>query len=64
MLATYRCQLNTVRLDLKFYVDEGEKGTVQAYITPLTQPKCCQLRKFSIKPLSLHRRIHKVEGDR
>ena len=53
-----------MRLELKFYVDEGQKGTLQAYVTPLTQPKCCQVRKYPIKPLALHCRVHTTETER
>lgn len=37
---------------------EGQYGTLQAYITPRIQPKTCQVRQYSIKPLSLHQRTH------
>ena len=37
---------------------EGQYGTLQAYITPRIQPKSCQVRQYSIKPLSLHQRTH------
>ncbi|KAK6626098.1 hypothetical protein RUM43_006402 [Polyplax serrata] len=58
LLATYRCQVNTTRLDLKIRTIEGQYGTLQTYVTPNIQPKCCQLRSYKIKPLSLHTRIH------
>lgn len=37
---------------------EGQYGVLQAYITPRIQPKSCQVRQYSIKPLSLHQRVH------
>ena len=37
---------------------------LQAYITPRIQPKVCQLRQYSIKPLSLHRRSHVFDESR
>nr|CAD7403392.1 unnamed protein product [Timema cristinae] len=43
LLATYRCQMNTTRLELKIRTIEGQHGTLRAYITPLVQPKCCQV---------------------
>ncbi|TNN47959.1 Bardet-Biedl syndrome 7 [Liparis tanakae] len=52
LLATYRCQANTTRLELK------------AYITPRLQPKTCQVRQYQIKPLSLHQRTHSIDQDR
>lgn len=58
LLATYRCQANTTRLELKIRSIEGQYGTLQAYITPRIQPKTCQVRQYSIKPLSLHQRTH------
>lgn len=58
LLATYRCQANTTRLEIKIRSIEGQYGILQAYITPRLQPKCCQVRQYQIKPLSLHRRTH------
>ncbi|XP_049544780.1 Bardet-Biedl syndrome 7 protein-like [Anopheles darlingi] len=58
LLASYRCQLNTNRIDLMFRTIEGQTGTLQVYITPNLQPKCCQLKRYHIKPLSLHAIIH------
>ncbi|GFU19698.1 bardet-Biedl syndrome 7 protein homolog [Nephila pilipes] len=58
LLATYRCQANTTRLEVKIRSIEGQYGTLQAYITPRLQPKCCQIRQYQIKPLSLHCRTH------
>lgn len=64
ILATYRCQMNTNRIDLKYRTIEGQHGTLQAYITPVLQPKCCQLKKYQIHPLSLHMRIYNFEETR
>lgn len=64
LLATYRCQANTTRLELKIRSIEGQYGTLQAYITPRIQPKTCQLRQYQIKPLSLHQRTHFIDHDR
>ncbi|XP_017775977.1 PREDICTED: Bardet-Biedl syndrome 7 protein homolog [Nicrophorus vespilloides] len=64
LLATYRCQINTNRLEVKIRTIEGQYGTLQAYVTPLIQPKFCQLRQYSIKPLSLHLRIHHFDENR
>ncbi|XP_072290934.1 Bardet-Biedl syndrome 7 protein [Eucyclogobius newberryi] len=64
LLATYRCQANTTRLELKVRSIEGQYGTLQAYITPRLQPKTCQVRQYQIKPLSLHQRIHSIDQDR
>lgn len=64
MLATYRCQVNTTRLDLKIRTIEGQYGTLQTYVTPNIQPKSCELRSYKIKPLSLHTRIHSFDSKR
>ncbi|XP_042902114.1 BBSome complex member BBS7 isoform X2 [Parasteatoda tepidariorum] len=64
LLATYRCQANTTRLEVKIRSIEGQYGTLQAYITPRLQPKCCQIRQYQIKPLSLHCRTHTFDENR
>lgn len=64
LLATYRCQLNTTRLDLKIRTIEGQYGILQTYVTPNIQPKCCQVRQYRIKPLSLHTRSHLFDSKR
>uniref|UniRef100_A0AAR2KPF3 Bardet-Biedl syndrome 7 protein homolog n=1 Tax=Pygocentrus nattereri TaxID=42514 RepID=A0AAR2KPF3_PYGNA len=64
LLATYRCQANTTRLELKVRSIEGQYGTLQAYVTPRLQPKTCQVRQYQIKPLSLHQRTHSIDQDR
>ncbi|XP_054419498.1 Bardet-Biedl syndrome 7 protein isoform X1 [Pteronotus mesoamericanus] len=64
LLATYRCQANTTRLELKIRSIEGQYGTLQAYVTPRIQPKTCQVRQYLIKPLSLHQRTHCIDPDR
>ncbi|XP_019647281.1 PREDICTED: Bardet-Biedl syndrome 7 protein homolog [Branchiostoma belcheri] len=64
LLATYRCQANTTRLEVKIRSIEGQYGTIQAYVTPRIQPKTCQVRQYSIKPLSLHQRTHSFDESR
>ncbi|XP_030224004.1 BBSome complex member BBS7 isoform X2 [Gadus morhua] len=64
LLATYRCQANTTRLELKVRSIEGQYGTLRAYVTPRLQPKTCQLRQYPIKPLSLHQRTHSLQQER
>ncbi|XP_034399170.1 Bardet-Biedl syndrome 7 protein isoform X2 [Cyclopterus lumpus] len=64
LLATYRCQANTTRLELRVRSIEGQYGTLQAYITPRLQPKTCQVRQYQIKPLSLHQRTHSIDQER
>ncbi|KAL3267317.1 hypothetical protein HHI36_011448 [Cryptolaemus montrouzieri] len=62
LLVTYRCQMNTNRLEIKIRTIEGQGGVLQAYITPLVQPKCSRVRRYKIKPLSHHFRIHNAEN--
>ncbi|XP_066926836.1 Bardet-Biedl syndrome 7 protein homolog [Clytia hemisphaerica] len=64
LLATYRCQANTTRLELKIRTIEGQHGHLQAYITPRLQPKTCIMKQYQIKPLSLHQRSHVFDQDR
>ena len=64
LLCCYRCQVNTNRVDLKFRTVEGQHGILRVYITPNIQPKCCQLRTYTIHPLSLHIMVHKYDTTR
>ncbi|XP_052795027.1 Bardet-Biedl syndrome 7 protein homolog isoform X2 [Mya arenaria] len=64
LLATYRCQANTTRLELKIRSIEGQYGTIQAYVTPRVQPKTCKAEQYQIKPLSLHQRTHVFDDQR
>ena len=56
VLVTYRCQVNTTRLEMHIRTIEGHYGTLQLYITSKIQPRCSMLRRHTIKPLSLHQR--------
>lgn len=64
MLATYRCQVDVNRLDLRFRTIEGQYGTLQTFITPNIQPKVSQLQEYQIRPLSLHMCIHSMDSER
>lgn len=64
LLATYRCQANTTRMELKLRTIEGQHGTVLAYVTPKLQPKVCQVIQYQIKPLSLHCRSNTFDESR
>lgn len=64
LLATYRCQIDKNRIDLKFRTVEGVYGTLQTFITPNVQPKVSQLQTFPIKPLSHHMCSHNVDETR
>eukprot|EP00742_Colponemidia_sp_Colp-10_P003875 GILJ01004126.1.p1 GENE.GILJ01004126.1~~GILJ01004126.1.p1 ORF type:complete len:722 (+),score=149.58 GILJ01004126.1:87-2252(+) len=63
LLATYRCQESVNRLELKIRTIEGQYGTLQAFVIPRLTPKTCQVLHFPIKPLSLHERVHELQGE-
>lgn len=56
ILATFRCQANTTRLEIKISSIEGQFGQFRAYVLTKVTPKSCQVRTYSIKALSLHKR--------
>ncbi|CAL1685480.1 unnamed protein product [Lasius platythorax] len=58
VLATYRCQINTNRLEMRFRSIEGQPGTLQIYVTSQVQPKRCRKILIPIYALSLHVRQH------
>jgi len=64
MLATYRCQANTKRLELKINTIEGQYGIIRTYVTPHAKPKTCQVRQYLIKPLSMHLRTAHFDENR
>ncbi len=63
-MVTYRCQINTTRLDIKIRTIEGQYGLLQAYVTSRIQPKNCLVKQYVIKPLSLHQRCHVIDENR
>ncbi|EFN60448.1 Bardet-Biedl syndrome 7 protein [Camponotus floridanus] len=58
VLATYRCQINTNRLEMRLRSIEGQPGTLQIYVTSQVQPKRCRKILIPIYALSLHVRQH------
>lgn len=58
-MATYESKVPKTRKDFKFRTVEGQYGTLQAYVTPVNNPGVVELRRYDIKPLSLHIRIHR-----
>ncbi|XP_077278371.1 BBSome complex member BBS7 isoform X2 [Temnothorax americanus] len=58
VLATYRCQINTNRLEMRLRSIEGQAGTLQIYVTSQIQPKRCRKISVPIYALSLHVRQH------
>ncbi|KAK2581970.1 hypothetical protein KPH14_002410 [Odynerus spinipes] len=63
ILATYRCQINTNRLEMRLRTIEGQPGTLQIYVTSQIQPKCCRRILVPIYALSLHKRQHLDDTD-
>ena len=43
LLATYRCQADTTRIEMRIRSIEGRGGTLRAYIVPDMRPKMCQV---------------------
>jgi len=64
LLATYRCQADTSRLEIKIRSIEGHTGAIQAYIVPRLKPKTSVVRSYPIKALSLHQRCHSIDTER
>ncbi|VDN39116.1 unnamed protein product, partial [Gongylonema pulchrum] len=64
LLATYRCQSSTTRIEIRIRSIEGQYGSLLAYICPKIHPKMCQVRTYEIKPLSLHERVHQFDSSR
>ncbi|VDL77427.1 unnamed protein product [Nippostrongylus brasiliensis] len=64
LLASYRCQANVSRIELRVKVDEGTHGPVVVYVCPKTHPKTVQIRSYEIKPLSSHSRVHSFDANR
>ena len=63
VLVTYRCS-STTRLEVKIRTIEGQSGTLQAYVIPAVEPKACRVRRYPIRPLSMHQRIHTFDSSR
>ncbi|KYQ56997.1 Bardet-Biedl syndrome 7 protein [Trachymyrmex zeteki] len=62
ILATYRCQINTNRLEMRLRSIEGQPGTLQIYVTSQVQPKRCRKITVPIYALSLHVRLHEDDN--
>ncbi|XP_014469678.1 PREDICTED: Bardet-Biedl syndrome 7 protein homolog [Dinoponera quadriceps] len=63
VLATYRCQINTNRIEMRLRSIEGQPGTLQIYVTSQVQPKRCRKIFVPIYALSLHVRQHEDEDN-
>ncbi|XP_015791083.1 Bardet-Biedl syndrome 7 protein-like [Tetranychus urticae] len=64
VLATFRCQANTTRFEIKMQFVEGQAGTLRLYILTRMNPKSCQVKIYYIKALSLHKRnYHQIDQE-
>ena len=63
LLATYRCQETTSRLEMRFRTVEGQYGSVQLIVIAKMNPKTAQVYKVDIKPLSLHHRVNVIQEE-
>jgi Bardet-Biedl syndrome 7 protein len=57
-LVTLRCQEPTQRLEVAFRTVEGVGGTLSATVVCRTVPKTARIVHSTVKPLSLHTRMH------
>jgi Bardet-Biedl syndrome 7 protein len=57
LLAAYRCQDATNRIEIKIRTVEGQHGNLKVYVIPKLTPKTCQMAEIHIKPLSLHAKV-------
>ncbi|CAJ0608257.1 unnamed protein product [Cylicocyclus nassatus] len=64
LLASYRCQANVSRIELRVKVDEGTHGSIVVYVCPKIHPKTVQIRSYEVKPLSSHTRVHSFDMTR
>merc|ERR1712232_597161 len=64
LLATYRCQDPTNRLEMKLRTVEGQYGKLQLIVVAKMQPSTAQTVELEIKPLSLHHRVTKMTDSR
>ncbi|OQS03872.1 hypothetical protein THRCLA_03847 [Thraustotheca clavata] len=62
VLATYRCQDFTNRLEFRIRTLEGQYGEIELIVLADMVPRCAQVVKQFIKPLSLHNRINVVDS--
>ncbi|CAJ0578829.1 unnamed protein product, partial [Mesorhabditis spiculigera] len=56
IMATYRCQANTTRIELRIRVGDGLSGDLRVFVCPKIHPKMCQSRLYEIKPLATYGR--------
>ncbi|CAB3402990.1 unnamed protein product [Caenorhabditis bovis] len=64
LLASYRCQANVCRLELRVRVIEGNCGLLNLFVSPKIHPKVSQVASYTIKALSAHVRVHNFDLSR
>lgn len=58
VLATFRCQSNTTRLEVTVKTIEGQYGHMRGYCISRLSPKTCHVKMYYLSPLSLHKRSY------
>jgi Bardet-Biedl syndrome 7 protein len=61
VLATFRCQEPTRRMQIKVRTTEGQNGKLTAFVVPDVAPKTSMSIRHSVKTLSLHMRVQEAE---
>lgn len=64
IVATYRCQERTSRLEMRIRTVEGQYGTVRATVVAHMTPKTAEEVEIQVRPLSLHHRVQSDPDDR
>ena len=62
VLATFRFQENVSRAEIRYRTAEGESGDVVLGVVATLEPKMSQVTRVTIKPLSLHHRVHSLQS--
>eukprot|EP01138_Halocafeteria_seosinensis_P002815 gb/GECG01002876.1/.p1 GENE.gb/GECG01002876.1/~~gb/GECG01002876.1/.p1 ORF type:complete len:814 (+),score=106.42 gb/GECG01002876.1/:1-2442(+) len=61
LLATYRCQGQTNRMELQYRTAEGQAGDIEVFIVASVKPKTAKSIKIPVKPLNLHHLVHPLD---
>jgi len=59
-VATYRCQNKERRITITMRTTEGEAGDMQVVVVAASAPKAAKVISFSLRPLSLHAKVHEL----
>ena len=55
-------QDNVSRAEIRYRTAEGESGEIMLGVVAKLEPKMSQISKMTIKPLSLHHRVHELQS--